>query len=45
MMFRVMYGNLCVKRKQERAEQMEEMRERQVDKRREVEAKPRAEEE
>lgn len=37
MLFHLLYSNLCVMMERERAEQMEEMRERQVEKRREVE--------
>ncbi len=40
-MFHLLYSNLCVMR--ERAEQMEEIRERQVEKRREVEGRARDE--
>lgn len=39
MSFHVLYSNLCVMWEQERAEQMEEKRERQVDKTREVESR------
>lgn len=42
MLFHLLYSDLCDMR--ERAEQMEEMRERQVEKRREVEGRPRDEE-
>lgn len=43
MLFHLLYSNWCVMGEQERAEQMEGMRERQVEKRREVEGRQRDE--